>query len=201
MRTTSRAAIGFTVKSGWTCGVMIAVNPLRVLDSTRIDLSDRAVPESKQPFHQGFGTARPAGAELSQLIAMVQRYGHQSVTGLVARYRAEGHRLAGAGIVVGSLIDPERLSNEHMRIHGREGQLFRRVVEDAVAASNLTALVCRERDLYRLAETRLRQSSRAIRDEITGVGKSTAGPWRAEQKGAAIAAWLVLAGEGGPASA
>jgi len=192
-----RAAVGFTVKSGWSCAVLIAADSRpRILDSTRIDLSDPAIPESRQPYHDGFGTARRAGRELSRLIASVQQFGQQSVTGLLDRYRAEGHRLVGVGIVVGSLIDPEQLANEHMRIHGLEGQLFRRVVADAAAESHLTPLICRERDLYGLAETSLRKSAQAIRDEATAIGKAVSGPWRAEHKAAATAAWIVLAGSG-----
>jgi hypothetical protein len=193
--TPPRTAVGFTIKTGWTCAVLIAGGATpRVLDRTRLDLSDPAIPESRQPYHVGFGTARKAGRELSQLIASVKSFGHHSVVGLLDRYHAEGHQLAGVGIVVGSLIDPERLANEHMRIHGLEGQLFRRVVEDAVAGRGLAPMVCRERDIYGLAETRLRKSSQAIRDEIAAIGKAAAGPWRAEHKMATIAAWLVLAG-------
>ena len=171
--------------------------PPRVLDSTRIDLSDPSVPESRQPYHDGFGTARRAGRELSRLLASATQFGHQAVTGLLERYQADGHQLAGAGVVVGSLTDPERLTNEHMRIHGREGQLFRRIVEDGVVGNGLAAMVCRERDIYGLAETSLGQPSPAIRDQVTAFGRAASGPWRAEQKAATIAAWLVLAGANG----
>jgi len=67
----NRAAVGFTVKSGWACAVLVigpATSP-RVVDSRRVDLSDPAIPESRQPYHAGFGTARDAGGERSRLLA------------------------------------------------------------------------------------------------------------------------------------
>ncbi len=111
----TRAAIGITVKSGWASAVLLAgpATAPRVLDSVRLELSDPAIPESRQPYHAGLGTARRPGPALSRLVASVERFGQRSVAGLVRRYRADGHALAGAGVVVGSLIDPERIGNAH----------------------------------------------------------------------------------------
>src|SRR5262245_57686003 len=66
-----RAAIGVTVKSGWACVVLVAGSAARprVIDSRRIELSDPAIPESRQPYHAGFGTARSAGADRARLVA------------------------------------------------------------------------------------------------------------------------------------
>ena len=64
---------------------------------------------------------------------------------------AAGHRLAGAGVVVGSTIDPTRIANDHIRIHALEGQLFRSVVEDAAIRNKLRCSIWRERDLYAVA--------------------------------------------------
>jgi hypothetical protein len=190
------AAIGFTVKSGWACAVLLvgsAESP-QVVESRRVDLNDPAVPESRQPYHAGFGTAREAGPELSRLISAVRRFGQRSVTGLVRHYQAFGHPVRGAGIVVGSLIDPERIANDHIRIHALEGQLFRRVVYDAATRSKLSCSIWRERDLYALASGILKQPERELRGKLAVLGRELGGPWRAEQKAAALAAWLVLAG-------
>src|SRR5438874_7040052 len=124
----TRAAVGFTVKSGWACAVLLtgSADAPEVVDCRRIELSDPDVPESRQPYHDGFGTARAEGRELTRLVTSVERFGRKSVTGLIRGY-TDGHRLRGVGVVVGSLIDPEKLGNSHVRIHALEGQLFRRV--------------------------------------------------------------------------
>jgi hypothetical protein len=190
------AAIGFTIKSGWACAVLLAgpAKSPRVVDSRRVDLSHPAVPESRQPYHAGFGTARASGPELSHLIATVKRFGRQSVTGVIRQYEMAGHPLRGVGLVVGSLIDPERIANDHIRIHALEGQLFRRVVEGAATRGRLPCSTWRDRDLYALAAGTLKQPERALRDRVTALGRGVGAPWRAEQKAAALAAWLVLTG-------
>jgi hypothetical protein len=191
-----RTALGFTVKSGWASAIVLAgtsTSP-RVLESRRVDLSDPANPESRQPYHAGFATARTSGPELSRLIAAVERFGRQSVTGLIRQYQTVEHDLRGAGMVVGSFIDPARIGNEHIRIHALEGQLFRGVVEDAVARNQLACSIWRERDLYGFAATRFKRPEAELRGTVTALGRGIADSWRAEQKAATLAAWLVLAG-------
>ena len=69
-----RAAAGFTVKSGWACAVLIGGTPAspRLLDSRRVEISDPGIPDAKQPYHAGFGTARDAGDELKRLVSSVK---------------------------------------------------------------------------------------------------------------------------------
>ena len=70
-------AIGITVKSGWASAVLLvgAASSMRVADSRRVELSDPAIPESQQPYHAGFGTAREAGQDLTRLVAAVKGFG------------------------------------------------------------------------------------------------------------------------------
>jgi len=189
------AAIGFTVKSGWATAILVggsAKSP-RVLDSRRIDLSDPAIPDSRQPYHDGFGTARASGPGLSRLLSSVKRFSRKSVTSLLKEYQTNSFRLSGAGMVVGSTVDPDTLGNSHVRIHALEGRLFRDVIEDAATRSGLACSTWRERDLYGFAAHALKRPEPELRAGIAELGKSTSGPWRAEQKAAALAAWLVLA--------
>jgi hypothetical protein len=194
----SRAAIGFTVKSGWAAAVLLH-GPLtlpQVIDSRRIELSDPAISESRQPYHAGFGTARAGGPELSRLLRAVRRFGAHSVAGVIRQHTASGHQLIGAGVVVGSLIDPESIANAHIQIHAREGRLFRGVIEDAATAAGLPCTVWRERDLYGLAAEKLEQSEQDVRSAVGALGNAVTGAWRIEQKAATVAAWLVLAASG-----
>ena len=191
---TSRGAVGFTVKSGWTCAVLLAGSPEapRVIDARRIDLSDPAIPDARQPYHAGFGTARGQGKELTRLVTSVQRFGHRSMDDVLQTYEASGSRIVGSGIVVGSLTDPDTIRNDHIRIHALEGRLFRRIVAEAAERKGLRCVIWREKDLYRTAADLLKQPEPKVRDCITALGRTVDGPWRAEQKTAALAAWLVL---------
>ncbi len=193
-----RTAAGITVKSGWACAVLIDTPGRlpRVLDSRRIDLSDPASPAAKQPYHDGFGTARPSGPALSRLVASVEQFGAGSMQTVLDEWSAAG-RVAGVGVVVGSMIDPDRIGNSHVRIHALEGRLFRTVVADAVTRAGLPVLVHRERDLLAIAIERLNRSDSSLRAALTAAGRDAGTtPWRAEQKAAALAAWLMLASAG-----
>jgi hypothetical protein len=191
----SRAAVGITVKSGWAAAVLVVPTPesIRVCDSVRIALSDPALPEARQPYHHGFGTARATGPQLTRLVRSVRRFGGRSVAAVIARYSTAGHRWAGAGVVVGSTIDPAEIANDHIRIHALEGRLFRTIVEQAAIRAGLRCCTWRERDLYEVAARAFGRSKEQVRQQFARRPLDVSGPWRAEQKAAALAAWLMLA--------
>ena len=189
------AALGFTVKSGWASAVLLVGTPAspRVADTRRIELSDPTLPEARQPYHDGFGTARADGSELTRLVDSVRRFGSESVTSLIRIYISNGHQLTGAGLVVGSLIDPDTIANEHIRIHAREGRLFRSVIEEAVVRRAMPCSMWREKDVYTVAAAGLRRPEQRVRAAVAAMKPPVAGGWRAEQKLATVAAWLMLA--------
>jgi hypothetical protein len=98
------------------------------------------------------------------------------------------------GLIVGSLIDPAGIANDHIRIHALEGRLFRTVVADAAQRSSLACAIWRDRDVYAVAVRSLRRTEPWLRQALTALGRDVTGPWRVEQKAAALAAWLVLSG-------
>jgi hypothetical protein len=188
-------ALGVTVKSGWACVVLVggpAASP-HVLDSQTVDLSDPAIPESRQPYHDGVGIARLPGPALTRLVASVERYGARSMNDLFDDYLAAGYSLCGAGVVVGSLIDPDTIGNSHVRIHALEGRLFREIVIAAAERRGIACAIHRDRDLDEHATASLGKTAAALRRQVGAIDRP-AGPWRAEHKAATLAAWLMLKG-------
>ena len=180
-------ALGFRIKSGWATTVLLAgpAKAPRVVDRRVTLLANPEDPETRQPFHAGLDTHESRAARAVQrLVKAVERFSHKSIAGLIAEYRAAGHRIRGAGIVVGSLVDPASIANDHIRAHAQEGRLFRVVVEQAVRARRLPVRVVREQELY-ATEARFRR-------RVAALGEAVEGPWRAEEKAAALAAWMVL---------
>ena len=199
---TRRAAVGFSVKSGWAIAVLVAGSSASpaVARSERLELSDPDVPESRQPYHAGFGTARAPGRDLKRLVTSVERFGRRSVEGFIDACRADGFGIRGAGLVVGSLIDPATIGNDHIRIHALEGQLFRRVVAVAAGERGVACTIWRERDLPDVAAAAFNRPDQELRRALTALGRDIGGGWRSEQKLATLAGWLVLAGtRGAPA--
>jgi hypothetical protein len=167
---------------------------LRIVDSGTVALADPDEPDARQPYHAGFGTAREPGKALSRLVASIKRFGRRSMNETLRRYADSGVAICGAGVVVGSLIDPRDIANDHIRIHALEGQLFRTVVQDGLARHRLACSTWRERHLIQVATKQLGRSERRLQDVLAALGRDAPGPWRAEQKRAALAAWLVLEG-------
>lgn len=190
-----RCALGFRIKSGWATTVLIAgpaVAP-RVLDRRVTVLADPDDPETRQPYHAGLDTHESRGAKaVKRLVKAVERYAHRSVAQLIAEYRAAGHRVRRVGIVVGSVIDPARIPNDHIRAHAEEGRLFRTVVEQALRRVRLRPRVTVERELYATAAKVLRVPASSLRTRVAGLGEGVEGSWRAEEKAAALAAWMAL---------
>jgi hypothetical protein len=193
------AALGFRVKSGWAMAVLLAGNAddLRIVKCEPILLSDAKVPQTKQPYHAALELPETEGRAVARrLCKIVAQAARESVKALLKEAAAAGYRVSGAGLIVGSLVDPMTLNNDHMRAHGLEGELFRTVVEEALASENIPYAVLVEKEAYRGAGMLLDRSPEETRSVIANLGKSREGSWRAEEKLAALGAWAMLeAGE------
>jgi len=165
----------------------------RVVDRRAIALSDAHVPTSRQPYHAVMDARPGQAAKLERsLRALVERVTRRSLGALLKQYRREGRRVRRVALVVGSLIDPARIGNDHIRAHALEGQLFRTALERATRTARLPCTTLVERSLYDTAATRLKRSPDALRRAVTDLGGSLEGPWRADEKAATLAAWLAL---------
>ena len=191
----AQAAIGFRVKSGWATAVLL-VGPARaprVADRRVIELSDPAVPTSRQPYHEVMDAAPAQGAKLERrLRSVVARITRRSVRRLLQEYRSTGHAVRRVALVVGSDIDPARIANDHIRAHALEGRLFRTALERACRAFGLRASVLVEREAYPEGATALRRSESQVKRAVKELGRAIDGPWRADEKTAALAAWMTL---------
>jgi hypothetical protein len=188
------AALGFRVKSGWATAVLLT-GPARspqLCDIRRVDLSDPRFPETRQPYHAAKGKLQTDAAEIKLRTRVVRRIAQRSITALLAKNRQNGYRIRRAGVVVGSQINPASIANPHIRAHAFEGQLFRSVLEESLQAHGVHTEVVIERDAYAKAAVELKRSDENVRRVIQNLGRDTEAPWRAEQKLAALAAWLAL---------
>ena len=191
------AALGFRVKSGWAMVVLLAgpSKAPRLATCQRVLLSDPKIPQSKQPYHAALDLPGQEGKAIAkELGRVVVGAAKKSVMELLKQADANGYRVAGAGLVVGSLVDPATLHNEHIRAHGLEGQLFRTALEDALREQKLRYKVFVEKDALSTASALLQVSAAKAKRVIASLGDSHEGPWRAEEKLAALAAWVALRG-------
>jgi hypothetical protein len=189
-----RVALGFRVKSGWAAAVLLggSGDGPELLDRRVVELSDPAIPESRQPYHAGMGHLETNEAEINRRREIVVRSAHRSVAELIDACKATGHEVHRAGLVVGSETDPEKITNPHIRAHALEGLLFRTALADALTRCGLQHKVIQERHVYARAAEELHQSEARVKTLVTQIGRRHEGPWRADEKCAALAAWLQL---------
>jgi hypothetical protein len=190
----SLAALGFRVKSGWAAAVLLtgSAHSPQLCDVKRIDVSDPRFPETRQPYHAAMGKLETDARKINRRVDVVRRIAEKSITKLLAGYRQQNFTIKRAALVVGSQIDPHSVTNPHIRAHALEGQLFRSVLQESLHAHRILSDILIERDAYARAAVQLKQSNENVRRMIQNFGRDTEAPWRAEQKLAAVAAWVAL---------
>ena len=81
-----------------------------------------------------------------------------------------------------------------MRAHAREGQLFPHALAAAAKTMRIPAITIVESEVFTSAAAKLGKTPDAIKIAVAELGRAVGKPWGAEEKAAAAAAWIVLAG-------
>ena len=194
---TQTAALGLRVKSGWAAVVLLtgAARSPELLDIGRIELCDPRRPETRQPYHAAMGKLEADSTKVNQRERVVRNVSRQSFTQIFKAYQKKEFQVQRAALVIGSQINPDTISNPHIRAHALEGRLFRLVVEEGLQDHEIRTENLLERDIYASVAARLKQSRDDLKRALENLRRSAVamgGPWRAEQKLAALAALFVL---------
>lgn len=191
--------LGFAPHSGWTAVVVIggtAAKPL-VLARERLEVADASLPGSKQPYHAIEKLPLDvAGERLAVYQAASARLAAAGIRTLVQTARAGGVEPLAAGILDSAGRAGATLATilaSHALIHTADGNHFREALESGCTAEGLPATRLRRRDLAMHAERGLKRSGAALRATVTKLGREAGVPWGADQKEAALLAWLLLA--------
>jgi hypothetical protein len=185
-------ALGFRVKSGYAVAVALRGPAAAPVVAARrvVELSDPDVPESRQPFHRALFTHETERARIDGLVKIVERCARRAVDALVEDPPFADCRAA--ALVVGSVIDPAAVGNPHIRAHASEGQLFRTALRSALTAHGIGCDIFVEKELGPEASARLKRTNAEIARVVLRLGKEIGGPWRADEKAASTAAWILL---------
>ena len=197
------AVIGLRSHSGWAAAVTVggpALSPV-VFDRRRLETADPKIPGSKQPFHAAEGLPLPkADALIDRCMTSSRELARKALDAIVDDLAPEGHVVGGVAILLASgrpLPDRERILSSHALIHAAEGELFRDVLRRAAEGRGLAVSGIVERDVGGLLEEALGLSTAQWRGALAAMGKSVGSPWRQDEKLAATAAWIALAGNEG----
>jgi hypothetical protein len=186
-------AIGLRIKSGFAIAAVVARSGDGfALEAVRtVALSSEELPQSRFPFHPTIELPEGQGAGLSgRAVEVVRRTAAREMRKVLLEFAG----IERAGIVVGSVIDPDSLGNPHVRVHALEGKLFREVVTQALQEHDIDCGVLVERDAYAKVAADVSTTEQRLRAEIAALGQGRIKPWRSEEKFATLAAWWKLHG-------
>lgn len=193
------AAVGFAPHSGWAALVALggdARSPQVVLRE-RIEMADPALDGSVQPYHAA------ADLPIDQARALLERLG-RSATALAAKaVRSAVEEMKGRGYGAGACAilegsgrrgaSLESILASHPMIHTADGNHFRDALAQASERCGLAVARVPAAKLLDVAATALRLPAADVQKRVASLGKSVGPPWGADQKSAALAAWLLLA--------
>jgi hypothetical protein len=191
--------LGFAPHSGWAAVVAIGGTPARpaVLARERVELTDETLAGAKQPYHAIEGLPLPAArARLAAFRESAGALAGRGVSALMETARTAGIEPIAAGILDSSGRDPgalEAILASHALIHTADGNHFREALAAACVSLGLPCARIRQRDLAGEAGRALKRTPRELAAEVARLGREARTPWGADQKGAALLAWLLLA--------
>jgi hypothetical protein len=191
----SNVSIGFRAKTGRAICVVLGGSsdaPL-IIKKLELRLTDPKLPATFQPYHEvmelPWQQSQKAAHKSVKAIEAVARKG---VKGLVDELKAKGMKVSGVGIVGAPDRDLSRIGNFHIRAHAAEGVLFRQVLNLAAEANGLRWQIIPDKKFDEVTATTLGAKAAGVKRKIAELGRTVPAPWRADEKQAATAAWLML---------
>ena len=197
MKKSNLVSIGLRARTARAIVVVLGgtIDAPLVLRKLEITLADAKIPATAQPYHEvmelEWEESQKAVRESATAIEATAR---KALTRLIKELEADGMRVCGVGIVGAKDRDLSRIGNYHIRAHAAEGVLFRRVLDLAADANGLRRRTFSDRELDQIAATELGAESAGVKRKLNDLRRTLAPPWRAYEKQAATAAWLVLHG-------
>jgi hypothetical protein len=189
------ASLGLRAKTATAIAIALNIDdsPPSYIARWGVALHDPAVPATSQPHHEvmelPWESAKSAVQGLERQIANVAT---EAVAKIVNELRANGFALAGVAIVGSPDRNLEHIGNPHIRAHAAEGILFRRVLEVAACNHSLKWQSFSDRGFDEVATAELAARNYDVKAVMTSIGHAGGKPWRADERIAAMAAWLVL---------
>jgi hypothetical protein len=188
-------AIGLRAKTGKAIAVLLAgpSQAPRPMWRNEIRLASPSLRASYQPYHAVMDLPWADAVTAARATeSVIEDVASEALRGIVREAHASGIHVASAGIVGFLDRDLARIGNPHIRAHAAEGILFRRVLEVAALRNGLFSATFCDDGLETLAESKLDLTVAALRSRLDEFGRVVGRPWRADEKLAAIAAWLTL---------
>jgi hypothetical protein len=184
-------ALGLRVRSGWAVLAVIDGEPKswRVAHCDQVPLAPPQGKYARFPYHPLIEMDPQAGHVASrEAVAMVRSESQKQLEKVLESFAGA----AGAGVVAGSSINPEKITDPHIRVHAMEGSLFREVVIAALDRAKIPYEVLRDKDALTQLATQLQGPESEVRETVARAGRGVVKPWRVNEKLATAGALYAL---------
>ncbi len=197
MTESNLVSIGLRAKTGRAIAVVLGgsiENPI-VLRKTELSLTDTKLRATAQPYHEVMDLPwQQSQRAVRKYAAAIERTAKKELAKLIEEQQSNGRKIAGVGIVGAPDRELGRIGNPHIRAHAAEGVLFRRVLDLAAQSNGLKWQVFSDRNFDEAMAGKLGAKYARVKHGLSDLGRSISPPWRADEKQAAMAAWLILNG-------
>jgi hypothetical protein len=190
--------LGIAPHCGWAAVVILGGTRAapRVLLRERLDLLDARLDGSKQPYHALEGRPLPeAQQRLARFVKSANALALEALRTVTHSARALNGEPRAAGILAASGRSGATLAAtlaSHALIHSADGNHFRDALERGCEALGLAVTRVTRKELPARAGLQLKKSPQALAATLAMLGRELGAPWGADQKSAALLAWLLL---------
>ena len=189
-------SIGLRAKTARAVAVVLA-GPLdspRVVSREEIVLSDPAMPATSQPYHEVMELPwERATVAVRKSARRIEAIASRALARLIGDAQGKGYEVRAIGIVGAGNRNLGKIGSTHIRAHAAEGVLFREVLEVAAVANKVHSKTFDQRSIDETAALELQIPNERLKARLGEMGRAVGSPWRADEKAAAVAAWLALA--------
>lgn len=195
-----RAAIGIRVHSGWGALVALYGKPgsEEIIERCRVEIIEPGSPGAAQPYHFAEKmNLTDAEKHIARCATESRRLACERLQEITVGLRDRGFGVANSTILLaaGRALPPlPQVLTSHALIHAAEGEFFRQVFRAALEALKFPVIGIPERELQQRALAVFGRAAGQTSARIEAMGRSLGPPWTQDQKAAALAAALVLAG-------
>jgi len=189
------ACIGLRAKTARAVAVVLAgtSGSPRAVTRTEIALASPANPDLFQPYHQVMDLPwERATQAVRDAERTIEGAAIRGLKALIDELRSRSIDVRSIGIVGAPQCNLAAMGSPHIRAHAAEGVLFRHVLEVGAAGNDLPWAVHSERGFETAAAAGLGLSVAEMRAVLADIGRALGSPWRADEKAAAMAAWIGL---------
>ncbi|HEX4604486.1 MAG TPA: hypothetical protein VH724_10855 [Candidatus Angelobacter sp.] len=195
------AAIGIRVHSGWGALVVLSGTHTheQIIERRKVVITDSSATSVTQPYHYVEDMELPAAQRhLAKCATDSRRLALEALHRISNELRDRGFILVGSAILLSSarpLPDLDEILGSHALIHTAEGEFFRLAFRQALERLEIPVTGIRESELEDHAQKAFGKAVADVHRNIDNAGRSLGPPWTKDEKAAALAAAIVLAGK------